>query len=374
MLPGEVDDLNHLRIAHPEPLGIEYWEIGNEVFGNGYNEANMSPGFAYDLHVPYDGTPRYQNKLLSGTTYGEGVVEYHDEMKAVDPSIKIGAVLGTPPGDDAWGVTWNDDVLRASGGVIDFAIVHWYPNPSALSGLLVLPTRTIPTMESRLRESLDAHAGARAGEIELVMTEVGPNDGLRDQVQAVGAANRSQTIGLFALDAYLTLIEHGFTNVDWLELHNGSFLSEARLDAMHRKGPAYNGIRMAHLLAGPGDRLVTATAEPSTLVVHAAVRKDGKVGVLLSNTQAPEQSRAIVTLEVTGGSVGSSGERWEYFANPSQVPQPPDAGSSDGGPVECRILRGANGTVTGPTPFADTESPVEVPPYGVVLLIFDAPQ
>jgi hypothetical protein len=32
------DGFNSLRIAHPEPLGVVYWEIGSEVFGNGYYE------------------------------------------------------------------------------------------------------------------------------------------------------------------------------------------------------------------------------------------------------------------------------------------------------------------------------------------------
>ncbi|HEX6766981.1 MAG TPA: hypothetical protein VF103_15905, partial [Polyangiaceae bacterium] len=50
------DGLNFLRIQHPEPLGIEYWEIGNEVFGNGFHENNGSPGFELDLHVPYPTT------------------------------------------------------------------------------------------------------------------------------------------------------------------------------------------------------------------------------------------------------------------------------------------------------------------------------
>jgi hypothetical protein len=101
---------------------------------------------------------------------------------------------------------------------------------------------------------------------------------------------------------------------------------------------------------------------------------------LLANTDAPELARVNVTLSFTGGSVGPSGERWDYFAAPSQAPvPPPDAGvdgSVDAGTTECRVLNGANGTVTGPTPFSfpDTAAPfvVEVPPYGVSLLVFEA--
>src|SRR5690606_1369808 len=126
--PLAVDDgLNFLRISEPEPLGIEYWEIGNELFGNGYYGTN----YEQDLHVPYeregDPSEREGHEALSPTTYGTELLGFLHAMKAVDPAIKVGAVLNTPPRDYSWGPNWNDDVLAACGSEIDFAIVHWYP-------------------------------------------------------------------------------------------------------------------------------------------------------------------------------------------------------------------------------------------------------
>ncbi len=45
------DGFKFLRIGHPEPIGVVYWAIGNEVFGNGYYEGRA---FELDLHAPYD--------------------------------------------------------------------------------------------------------------------------------------------------------------------------------------------------------------------------------------------------------------------------------------------------------------------------------
>ena len=59
-------------------------------------------------------------------------------MKQVDPSIKIGAVLATPPDDYSWSYAdlndndfknsnepyWNDEVLAHAAGAIDFVMVH----------------------------------------------------------------------------------------------------------------------------------------------------------------------------------------------------------------------------------------------------------
>ena len=51
-------------------------------------------------------------------------------MKAVDPTIKIGAVVSTPPGDYSWddfnntGERWTPQVLSQCATNIDFVIAH----------------------------------------------------------------------------------------------------------------------------------------------------------------------------------------------------------------------------------------------------------
>ena len=86
--------------------GVKYWEIGNENYGNGHYGADWEA----DDHA--DKSP---------AEYATNVVQYADAMKAVDPTIKIGAVLTTPAnwpdgivaaGDAG---TWNDIVLSIAG-------------------------------------------------------------------------------------------------------------------------------------------------------------------------------------------------------------------------------------------------------------------
>jgi hypothetical protein len=382
---AEDDGRNFLRISRPEPLGIQYWEIGNEVFGNGFHEPN-DDGIELDLHVPYPGEgddpdaeefDRFGRPELSGTTYGEGVRTYVEEMKAVDPSIKVGAVLGTPPDDEWWmrrvpEYYWNDDVLRECGMVIDFVIVHWYPQPPNLpnvdfdsienklfrtTGLLTYPRTKMAVMASRLRESIATHAEGSAENVEIVMTEVGPGPGLEIPRGRNGEPDRGQALGIFAADTYLAAGEQGFVNVAWLELHNGTFLSEG----MHTKGPAFSGIQIARLLAAPGDRRVAALINKPSLSAHASVREDGRVGVLVINTEAPELSARDVSIELTGVTLAGRGERYDYFPLPNPMP---------GAGVP---LNAASGTVTGPTPLSGVESPftLEVPPYGVTLVLLD---
>ena len=98
--------------------GVKYWEIGNENYGNGHY------GTAWEADHHPDKSPN---------AYATAVVQYAAAMKAVDPTIKIGAVL-TTPGNWPDGIvaagdagTWNQVVLSVAGPSIDFVILHWYP-------------------------------------------------------------------------------------------------------------------------------------------------------------------------------------------------------------------------------------------------------
>jgi len=109
--------------------GIKYWEIGNEIVGNGYFGTSLD--WEYDLH-DLDQTPanRVGNPALSPTAYGTNAAAFIKAMKAVDPTIKCGIGVFW----QSWLTTYDRDVLTAisnalqgSGYTLDFVIYHWYP-------------------------------------------------------------------------------------------------------------------------------------------------------------------------------------------------------------------------------------------------------
>ncbi|MCD6361765.1 MAG: hypothetical protein J7M38_12995 [Armatimonadetes bacterium] len=90
--------------GHPEPYGVVWFEYGNESY--------------HGEHHPTEG--RAQKRVYTPEHYAELFVQYQDAMKAVDPSIKLGAVF--LHGRDEW----NRPVLRAIGDRMDFGILHTY--------------------------------------------------------------------------------------------------------------------------------------------------------------------------------------------------------------------------------------------------------
>ncbi len=297
-LPSD-DGFNFLRISHPEPIGVVYWEIGNEVFGNGYYEGRA---FELDLHAPYDdATERAGHPELSPSRYGRGVREFAQAMKAVDPSIKVGAVLNTPPNDYGWGPTWNTDVLAESASLVDFVIVHLYAGRNG-AALLRIPSTRIPTMVAEVERSVVEAAGERAAQIEIAMTEVGPRPGFPQEDMYVA--------GLFAADVYVASMRHRIVNIDWLELHNGTFLEEAT----QLEGPAYHGIQIASRLASPGDTFadveITSSWDAEALAAHAAVRADGSIGLMLANRT--DGTTLETSVEIGPGTMSPAGVRYDY--------------------------------------------------------------
>jgi hypothetical protein len=278
--------------------GIKYWEVGNEVYGNGEYNATWE----YDTHSSH-----------SATTYANNLLQYISAMKAADPSIKIGAVLTTPgywpdgivgPGDT---MDWNHTVLSIAGSKIDFAIVHAYPASTSEADLLTKPQAQNANIAGTVRSLINQYAGSNAPNVGIAVTEANAN-----------AYLDTSPNGLFAPDDYLTWLENGAFNVDWWDLRNGTDCSkvttvEGATDyndggmvssasscepSLNTPFPAYYGIQMISRLGGPGDTLVKATSSSSLLSAHAVRRANGDVDVMLINKD-PDND-ATVTLSYSG--------------------------------------------------------------------------
>ncbi|MGW3352296.1 cellulose binding domain-containing protein [Nonomuraea rubra] len=266
--------------------GVKYWEIGNENYGNGHY------GSAWEADDHADKSPN---------EYARHVVAYADAMKAVDPTIKIGAVLTTPAnwpdaivaeGDSG---SWNKVVLSTAGSKIDFVILHWYPGALDKTG-------HIPDMIQLTREQLARYAGPGSERIGIAMTEF--NTGSSSN------GTNTQPGALAAADAYATLLANGVFTVDWWNVHNGigtvteveghtdygdfGLLSSGGCTsdgsvcepALNTPFAPYYALQMMSRFARPGDRFLRAATDQPEVTAHAARRPNGDLAVMMINTSS----------------------------------------------------------------------------------------
>ena len=134
---------------------IDYWEIGNEANG--------------EWDKAYSTSEEYVKSLKS----------YSQAMKAVDPTIKIGANWGEEYYDN---VQWDQNIMKYAADYIDFVSYHWYPNHINKKHVYKgrkhpLPEETmanafqIPYIVERVDKLVEKYAPHRKGKIEVCFLE-----------------------------------------------------------------------------------------------------------------------------------------------------------------------------------------------------------
>jgi hypothetical protein len=341
------DGFNALRIEHLDPVGIQLWTVGHEPYNNGFYGQDHTPGSDADTTGLYGqaGSPEpdlhagsvpssrewgrhAQNQRVGPQTYGEAVVAYVKAMKAIDPTILVGAYLTLPltasgdNGPNPMGKNWNAGVLKAACASMDFSAISLWEGKGAA------PDYNINIDEEDLlrreRDPLDNNNRFNVPGLErdyallavdlaekykkfcpaghfpqLAVTNLGVASWL--------PAKNPATPGLFAANAVATLLERGAYTVEWSPVHAAS---PSFLDNNNQPQPAYYGIKIFHQMARVGDTFITASTPMDTLGVHAVKRRDGGLGILLVNKD-PNQS-VTATVTVDGYNYASKGTRYEW--------------------------------------------------------------
>jgi Cellulose binding domain/Fibronectin type III domain len=266
--------------------GVKYWTVGNENYGNGHYGANWE-------------ADNHEDKSPLG--YANTVVEFADAMKAVDPSIKVGAVLTMPAnwpdavvGEGDAG-SWNDVVLATAASKIDYVDVHWYPGGGTAAESLAKTDHIVDAVYL-LRRQIAKYAGANASRIGISLTEIN-----------VGVGRNTQPGALFLADAYAGLLANGVFTVQWWNVHNGigapstvagqqdyedfGLLSSGNCTAdgsvcqppLNTPFAPYHALSMMNTFVRPGDQFLRAATDQPLVTAHAARRPNGDLAVLLLN-------------------------------------------------------------------------------------------
>ena len=284
---------NFLKMNRPEPVGVKYWEIGNELNGNGY----FGPGlnWQHDRHSLAVGAARQGDPNLSPTFYGQQVVVFADAMKAVDPTIKIGGVLNNASNYDPF-------VLQAAAPSMDFGIVHYYPNysgntDSAALSFLANRVTDIPNVITSSRNLINANAGADASHIPIFITEFGN----------LGNTLPGVTEGLQTVIDNAAFLKSGVESAEMWEMVTKSFLNDSANFSPNARG-SYYAMEALHKFIRPGDTfLSTSSTQNSTGIIYAARRPDGEIALMIIN---PNTTTQAIPVTINGDSFADSGTQY----------------------------------------------------------------
>jgi hypothetical protein len=284
---GDANITNH--------CGFKYWEVGNETyFGTDPDSNNVPP---FQPHDPW--------------TYATRFCGYYTAMKAVDPTIKVGAVV--TPGEDFYsggsfsvvnprtGLThsgWTPvllNTLRTNGITPDFLIHHFYPEFTLENDpeLLQAPVNWAADA-AELRQEINDYFGPGGTNIELVCTENNSDADYHLGKQSTGLVN-----GIYLADSLGQLMQTEFNSYLWWIFESHSTKSGGNFSPslygwrtygdfglalnISTRYPTFYAMKLMHDFVQPGDTILNTGAGYPFLDVFAAIKTNGTLSVLFIN-------------------------------------------------------------------------------------------
>jgi alpha-N-arabinofuranosidase len=279
---------------------FKYWEVGNEI--NGTWEMDHNTNAPFKAHDPW--------------TYAMRFTNYYAQMKAADPTIKIGAVI--EPTEDGYanntdhpvvnprtGVThygWTPVLLtylRSNNCIPDFVVEHKY-GPAAGDTQNLLWSRTWATDAANLRQILSDYLGSAATNVTLECTENGGHGGaVISTVSLPGGLIYADSLGQILQTEFNSRVWWNLRNgpgtdpnpdpevYGWRTNANGSFLADGGI--VHDLGgvgsafPTYYCAKLITHFARGGDTVVRATSDYPLLATYAVTRTNGTLTLLVIN-------------------------------------------------------------------------------------------
>jgi alpha-L-arabinofuranosidase len=358
------DGMNFLRIGRSAPFGLKYWEIGNECYGSWENDTHAAK--------------------WDPVTYANTVNSYSAKMKAVDSTIKIGAVAETGedtldgmspvhnvtnPRTNASHHGWTPVMLatfKSASYTPNFLIYHRYeqaPNAESDAGLLQT-AKTWPNDATNLRQMLGDYLSSAGAGVELCVTE---NNSV---YTSPGKQSTSLVNGLYMADSIGNVLQTEFNSLVWWDIRNGPPTistgtgsntvvtldgnMSASLYGWRQYGdygmlstptdpanltpettyydayPTYYMMKLLSHFARNGDTVVKTTSSDSLVSVFAAHRADGTLSVLVINKTDPRITPGAksVNFTLTGFNPASTANVFSYGVTQDNAAQSGGSGAA----------------------------------------------
>jgi hypothetical protein len=284
---------------------FKYWEIGNECYGTYETDDHANP------HDPY--------------TYATNFPLYLQQMKAFDPTIKVGVVLdnGLDPTADSNGYTAHPATNLVTGAVLygwtpvvlstlrqlgiepDFGILHRYAEyPPSIpdSDSFLLQTATNWSGQAQgLRQMITQYFGPSGSNMELIVTEDNCDPSVPEPKQSVSLVD-----GLYYADSLGQLAQTEFNALVWWQWRDGGppetggnmstnlygwrqygafgmmWYENLGLLLTNRFPTYFSAELVSHFIRG-GDTVLQASTGNPLVAAYAALRTNGALTVMAIN-------------------------------------------------------------------------------------------
>lgn len=216
-----------VRYLKGKPQHVNFWEVGNELYIK--DNSHISKATTVDP-----------------TRYAQLYRKFAQAMRAVDPSIKIGAIGGANQG--RYSIVnypdWNRIVLQQAGDHIDFLAIHNAYAPLVghdqhkdlrvvYQAMLAAPQLIARNLKN-VSKQIEKYAPDRAAQIGIAVTEWGPafmfepNNRYVDHVKTLGSALYAASVLKVFIESPRTQIANFFLLNDmsvlgWIGSRNGKF-------------------------------------------------------------------------------------------------------------------------------------------------------
>ncbi len=340
---------------------IKYWEVGNENYGpwqSGYN-------------VPGKGT-------ITGDEYGRDFCVFANAMRAVDPSIKVGAVtVEMPVGYNNNYNQWNQRMFPHIADCADFLSVHAYfgpfQPPQVSPGPIIAAANWVDQIAPYVRNQWRSVTGKEP--IPLAMTEFN----MQSDYRCTANVNCTYAVGqlnsvLFAL-AFGKLIKNEFALATAWDLENGwaggsdhGLLANSDEPGVRPDTPHGSFYTYYYFTRFFGDVMVASSGESSGIQAFASRFHSGEIGTVVVNPTAFDQ---VVKLQVRNAKVGDRYYLYEVQTNDPnsrKIYTNGQTGTQDGGgPEAYESVPAFTGTIGG-----DGEIVFAAPRFGSFYVVLEA--
>ena len=275
-------------------FGCKYWEVGNECYGTWETDTNT---------YPHD-----------GYTYAVRAAAYIAQMKAADPTIKIGVPVVTGENSSINGYTshpiynartgqtnygWTPVVLatlKSLNTTPDFLVYHVYPEYGMDSDQALLQDSANWAPDAAdLRQQITDYFGSGGTNIQLFVTENNADAGSQ------GRQSTSIVDGLYYADSLGQVMKTEFNAFVWWDFRNGTdttgdfspslygwrnYGDLGMVNGLSSRHPTFYAAKLMARFAHPGDSVLNVASTYQLLSAYAIRHTDGSISVLGLNKDA----------------------------------------------------------------------------------------